>query len=201
MRIGLDFDGVIVDNTTMKADRIAQRYGISLPPSAFHRSAVMSGRTPGLSPRQYFDAKRDVYIHKQFAEQMVPVAGAKEYIRRLMQAGHTVVIVSSRSRRSARFARKWCRGLGQSLVVVGVGMDKVDKSEAARHYRLDVFVDNELVKLRALNGTVKHKFLFTWHNNLHDNVEGIAVRVIGWSDLYEKLRRLEPSFPKAKTAT
>ena len=191
MRIGLDFDGVIVDSAAMKAKQIKNRFGVVLPHAVLHRGSTTRGGAPGISFRQYNEAKRDVYWRAPTASEMIPVPGAIWYAQKLVNDGHSIFVISSRSRRSARFARSWCKQKRLPLtLVMGVGMDRIDKSEAARKYELDVFVDNDLEKLLLLDGVVRHKFLFTWHNNLHDDVGGVAERVFGSSGLYEAIRRI-----------
>lgn len=191
MKIGLDFDGVIVDSAAMKARQIKSRFGVVLPHAVFHRGSIMRGGAPGITFRQYNEAKRDVYWRAPTASEMIPIPGAIWYANKLADDGHSIFVISSRSRRAARFARSWCKQKRLPLtLVMGVGMDRMDKSEAARKCGLDVFVDNDLEKLILLGSVVRHKFLFTWHNNKHDDVGGVAERVFGWSGLYEAIRRI-----------
>ena len=152
----------------------------------------MRGGVHGITCKKYRKVKTNAFWNKTTAIEIIPVPGAIACINKLHDDGHSIFVISSRSRRSARIADAWCRHKQLPLAedVIGVGMDRMDKSEAARKYGLDVFVDNDLEKLRLLDGVVRHKFLFTWHNNKNDDVGDVAERVIGWSGLYEAIRRI-----------
>lgn len=191
LKIGLDFDGVIMDNVKTKALQIRQRYGVTLPFRAFNRSFTRKGAPRGLSRWQYLEAKREIYWRPRSVEHMIPIPGALECIRKLLNEGHKIVVISSRSEHSARMARRWLHEKhGLPLVVEHVGIHNDDKSEAAREHALDVFVDNNLGKLRKLNGVVPHKILFTWYDNFDKDEDDLAIRVIGWYDLYATLEHL-----------
>lgn len=190
LKIGLDFDGVIMDNTKMKAAQIKQSYGISLLPRVFNRSFTAEGAPRGLTRWQYIEAKREVYWRPRSVQHMIPIPGAIDCIRQLLTAGHKIVVICSRSRRSAGLVREWLCDHGLPLAVEHVGMRNDDKSEAARKHALDVFVDNDLAKLRKLDGVVPHKILFTWYDNFQQDEDDEALRVIGWYDLRDAIERL-----------
>ncbi len=191
MKIGLDFHGVVVDNARMKAER-APHYGKRLTRTMFLRNMAVGRGGDRLTISQYRDLKIDVYWRPHIARQvMTPVQGAVHKIKRLLTDGHEVVIISSSSNRHVKIARSWCKRIGLKRVeVVGIGMNEIDKSEAARQRGLDVFVDNDPEKLRLLRNVVKKRFLFTTPDNAPADMNGVAHRVTGWSELYEEIRKL-----------
>ncbi|HWR00155.1 MAG TPA: hypothetical protein VN397_04915 [Candidatus Methylomirabilis sp.] len=191
MRIGLDFHGVVVDNADMKAQR-APYYGAStLTRSMFIKNTAVGRGAHQLSGRQYQALKVDIYWRPRIAHRvMVPVAGALRFMKRLIDEGHALVIISSSSRKHMKIAGRWCAKNGLKVELVGIGMTRIDKSEAARQYNLDVFVDNDLEKLRTLVGVVPKRYLFNGYGEKRVPVNGIAIRVSSWDELYHSLRKL-----------
>ena len=113
MRIGLDFDGTIMDIALAKQRYIRETWGIEL-------SIADTGR-PGALPILGEERYLEMVAATHRTEAMLdtpPIAGALEVTSRLLGA-HDVVIITARLDEEIGLAREWLRrhGLGDVPVV------------------------------------------------------------------------------------
>ncbi|MBI2042594.1 MAG: hypothetical protein HYT21_02535 [Candidatus Nealsonbacteria bacterium] len=187
MKIGLDFDGVIADCGQLKANGAKKFYGVSIPPEKFRKKIVLEAGY--LTTEQYDTLQKLIYDTEGGALLLKPVRGLFRYLTRLMANGHTVVVITSRGDDGTKIAREWVADQKLSLEIISVGYGN-SKGEAANG--LDVFVDDDLEKLKQLVGIVPHRFLFSWGYNNHENAGNIATRVGSWKELYCAIQALPP---------
>lgn len=186
MKIGLDFDGVVSDCGQLKSDGAKLIYGIDIPPEKFKKELVVD--TGILTADQYRHLQRQIYDNPKIGLTMLPVDGALEFVPRLQQEGHDLMVVTSRGESESWIAREWMRQKDLELKLVAVG-GGVSKTEACRG--LDVYIDDDLDKLEPLVGVVPGRFLFSWGYNQHIEVSpAIAQRVRSWEHFYQEVSRL-----------
>jgi hypothetical protein len=185
MKIGFDFDGVVADCGRLKSDAARELYGLDIPPEKFNKKDVIAGRY--LTPDQYSEFQRIIYTTREIGLCMQPVAGMLESIPQLLAVGHTLRIVTSRDGEGLSIAQEWSRQRGIVLDFVGVGRGV---SKAAACQGLDIFVDDDLEKLRPLINVVPHRFLFSWGYNAHTDVGNDAKRVWSWDELLHTIKTL-----------
>lgn len=157
MKIGLDFDGVISDCGRLKSDGAKRLYGLDIPPERFKTELVVGAGI--LTLEQYRNLQRPIYENSEIGLSMLPVDGVFEFIPKLQQDNHDLVIVTSRNEGSCYIAKEWMKKQNLSLKLIGVG-GRVKKIEACRG--LDVYVDDDLDKIESLVGVVPYRFLFSW---------------------------------------
>jgi len=186
MRIGLDFDGVISDCGKLKSLGAKKIFGLEIPSGKFKKEIIVGERI--LSLEQYNLLQEKIYGDEEFGFSMQPVEGALEFIPKLQEEKHEIVIITSRKERALYIAKEWLKRHNLSIKVVSVGPN-AKKTEAC--IGLDVFIDDDFEKLEPLVSVVPNRFLFSWDYNLHINVEEtIAKRVNSWQHFYNEIKSL-----------
>ncbi len=188
MKIGLDFDGVISNCGKLKADYARQTYGVEIPATQFKKDLVIENRW--LSADQYDEVSRVVYFTREVGLRLEPVDGLFPWLLKLLKKGHGISVITSRMETDLEIAKEWSARQGLPVEFMGVGYRN---SKAERVLGLDVYVDDDLHKLKPLVGIVRHLFLFSWGYNERFDEAGIAKRVCSWKDLYGKICALEPA--------
>ncbi len=184
MRIGLDFDGVISDAGKLKSDGALRLYGLDIPPEKFKRELVVG--EGHLTEEQYSELQRIIYGTEEVGFLMELVEEFKLHLDKLLEDGHTVIVITSRTEESLEVARKWARMQDLHLEFVGTGKD-LSKAAAASRAGCNVFVDDDLDKLEPLAGAVPYLFHFGWGYNEHIDASHVALRVNSWKELYEQI--------------
>ncbi len=188
MRIGLDFDGVISDCGTLKSVAAKTMFGVDIPPSEFKKELVVNRGL--LTMPQYRELQNAVYGTWEYGKQMQPVPGVTEAISFLRAGGHALRVLTSRDGEMLRIAREWTidRGIAlDPLDFQGIGHGK-SKADAA--VGLDIFIDDDLDKLKLLVGVVPHLFLFSWGYNDRVNEGNVARRVASWREFIERISEI-----------
>lgn len=186
MKIGLDFDGVISNCGQLKSDGARLLYGVEIPPERFKTELVVEAGI--LTLEQYRNLQRQIYENSEIGLTMLPVEGIFEYIPKLKQDRHDLIVIASRNQSSYNIAKEWMKRQNLSLNFVGVG-GGVKKTEACRG--LDVYIDDDLDKLEPLVDIVPHRFLFSWGYNQHIQApKEVAKRVSSWKQFYEEIAKL-----------
>ena len=183
MKIGLDFDGVISDCGRLKSDGARILYGVDIPPERFKTELVVGAGI--LTLEQYRHLQKQIYENSEIGLSMLPVDGIFEFIPRLQQENHDLVIVTSRNEGSCDIVREWMKRQNLSLKLIGIG-GGTKKTEACRG--LDVYIDDDLDKLEPLVDFVPHRYLFSWGYNQHIQVpQSVAKRIESWQHFYEEM--------------
>lgn len=185
MKIGLDFDGVISNCGKLKSDGAKKLYGVDIPPAKFKKEIVVGGKH--LTMEQYRELQKIIYGTREIGFLMEPVDGVLYYLPKLIEDGHTVLVVTSRGEVELEIAKEWSVRQGLQLNCIGVGYGN-SKANAANG--LNLYVDDDLDKLEPLVSMVPHLFLFSWDYNVHVNIGTVAKRVASWKELYRTIQAL-----------
>lgn len=135
MRIGLDFDGTLMDIALAKQRYIKATWDIDVSIA----DTARAGALPVLGEERYLQMV--VAVHRTEAMlETPPVAGALEVTERLL-ASHDVVVVTARLDEEVELAREWLRrrGLG-GVEVVHTGWET--KRGAWERLRTEVHLDD-----------------------------------------------------------
>ena len=187
MKIGLDFDGVISDCGKLKSEGARRIYRVEILPERFKTELVVGAGI--LTLEQYRHLQKQIYENPDIGFAMLPVDGVFEFIPKLRQDNHNLVIITSRNEASCVIAKEWMRRQNISLELISVGGGS-SKSDACRG--LDVYIDDDLDKLEPLVGVVPNRYLFSWGYNKEIEVpENVAKRVESWSQFYREVSRLD----------
>jgi hypothetical protein len=179
MKIGLDFDGVIIDCGNLKMVGAIELFGIYIPEEKFKKEIVIGENL--LTVEQYRELQEYIYENPDVGLKMKPVEGALEYLPRLINDGHQVKIITSRIGKSLEVAKQWSSNQVLKLDIIGVNYGE-SKAQAA--VGLDLFVDDGLDKLNELIGIVPRLYMFTWGYNDHIDAGKKIQRLASWKQLY-----------------
>ncbi len=182
LHIGLDFDGVLSDCGKLKSEAAKRFFGVDIPSEKFKKELVVG--TGLLTLEQYRELQQIVYATREVGLKAEPVEGMLIHLPRLLEEGHRVRIVTSRSGPQLEIAQEWA--LKRGLIVDFIGMG-YGKSKAGAAAGMDLYVDDDLDKLEPLVGVVPHRYLFSWGYNRHLDETGVASRVASWQELYDRI--------------
>ena len=135
MRIGLDFDGTLMDIALAKQQYIKATWDIDLTIAETGRA----GALPVLGEERYLEMV--VAVHRtDVSLDAPPIPGALEVTERLIEA-HDVVVITARLDEEIELAREWLRryGLG-GVEVVHTGWET--KRAAWDRYATEVHLDD-----------------------------------------------------------
>jgi len=180
MNIGLDFDGVMADTIDLKHKMAKEMFGVEGIPSERFKEYMVVG-DGYMSKENYRKLMNTVCGDRKIGVQAKAVPGAVEYIKLLKQQDHNLTVISSRENEEFEVLKDWCkqRDLDLKYISVGYGKDKIQYSGS-----LDVYIDDDLPKLKPLIGITRNLFLLTQvHNINHELPEGIR-RVASWEEFY-----------------
>lgn len=184
MKIGLDFDGVIADCRRLKSYAAEKLYNKWIPPNHFCKEHII--RWGILTAEQYGNLQEAAYGTREIGLHMHPVPGAIRGIRALISEGHTLQVITSRSGKKVDIAREWSEQRGLDIRFTGVGKETKVKAAA----NLDVFVDDDLSKLKPLIGIVPNLYLFSWPYNRGDIITKPIRKVVAWREICSVVRTL-----------
>lgn len=182
MRIGLDFDGVIVDHSEHKI-RLSKDMGFELEPWQTNTNIMKQ-----FVPEPHYKNVQEM-IYTFMTPKAPPIAEALERIRGL---GGELYIVSARRPTAVRFAHEWMDkheifGMIPAERVYFCG-NSSEKGDYCRRLGIEAFLDDKLSVLEALDSNVR-KFLF----DSHGAVEQFGIKhdyrtVGGWKSFTEYLQ-------------
>ena len=180
LRLGFDFDSVISDCSTLKAEYAKQLYNFDIRPEIFKWYPLV---TEGIMTKeQYITVQRAIYDGEESNSRMPAVDGALTYLPKLISEGHDIRVVTGRAGVTADLARRWLAKHELNIPLYGVGPTNIKTAECVG---LDFFVDDDLEKLQHLVGTVPNLYLFHWEYNKNVANEGVAKRVHSWREIYD----------------
>lgn len=181
MKVGLDFDDVVVRSHMLKSVLAENLFGIKIHPTKFRREWVLESGI--LTQEQYDHIGRETFSGKY---PLVPARSSVKYINLLQENGHSVEVVTSRSYADKTLppALEWFKAYNLDIHVEGVGHG-LSKVEACTG--LDLFVDDDIHKLLPLIGVVKNLIHFVWpYDEVTTRVDEVA-RIRGWDLLYAEI--------------
>jgi len=185
LKIGLDFDGVILDSLQLKLCVGKSCFGVEIPPHLLKTDALHRERPDLLEV--YRKVQNIIYNDRASCSFMKPVAGALEVIPHLLSKGHQIVVVTARKDISLKIAEEWARQQRLQLQFVGVGYGN---SKADAVAGCHAYVDDDFDQLESLIGVVPNLFLFSWEYNLADKPSRAIKRIYSWEELYREILNL-----------
>lgn len=193
MKIGLDFDGVIVDAAERKVKAASELFGIDIKPSQTKRALLVPS---GIMTEEQYRAVQRLVNSMRYGRTMRAIPGALESIKQLMEYGFEIEVITARDGMGLRAARHWLRDNGFDLQRDGrclpvTGVRNRNKADAARKRGIYLFVDDDLERLVELEGVVPWRVQFSWHYNRHERDKSI-MRVDNWSNqLLPRILRMQ----------
>jgi hypothetical protein len=159
-RIGLDFDGVIVDHSANKL-RLAEGLGCRLEHWQTNTNVMKRFMRP-----ETYEAIQDC-LYYEFTPLADPMEGALENIARLVAAGIEPHIISARDDRSRPFAMEWIKKHRLTDLIPPERLNFVGNGDEKRalveRFGISVFLDDKISVLANLPKTTR-RFLFDQHD-------------------------------------
>ncbi|MDA2936331.1 hypothetical protein MYX06_03885 [Patescibacteria group bacterium AH-259-L05] len=184
LRVGFDFDGVIVDHTFGKIKK-AKELGLDIKP---HQT-----------PSNRLENTIDQYLHKQIREyiygegtnQAPIVDGSKKVLHILKQGGYELFIISRRGSRFQLNAMEWLEknipGIFSIERILFVPKERA-KDEACQKYNIDIYIDDKVSVLEKIK-SVNKKFLFDPYNIRNDFDLDDIQPVSSWNEFLQYIEK------------
>ena len=121
---------------------------------------------------------------------MVPVVGMLTYVSQLRTVAPDVEIrvITARYADGTAIAQKW---IDQCCLGLTVESAREEESKAPKARGLHVFLDDSLEHLEELDGSVPHRFLFSWPYNEKDLIKDPTItRVRSWQEFMFNVRNI-----------
>jgi uncharacterized HAD superfamily protein len=185
MRIGFDFNGVVINNTHTKTE-VAKKYlGLSLRPE----NTTLATLGGAISRRDYEMVQDLTYGTSELLSAPPHSDTSRYYLERFMQT-QEVFIVSRIQPRGVQFGKQWLREhwiKPDSLVSVGPGGDK----RTVLRHNFDVYIDDDPEQLKELEGLIPNLFLINTPANRTLKTPWCMQRVNDWQELDERIAALQ----------
>lgn len=185
-RIGLDFDGVIVDHAQNKV-RVALKFGIKLAPWETPASIM---RTK-IDPATYNEIQSIIYDDPEVALTPPLMYGIESCLARLKELGLPTFLISRNPSVDTviKLLEKhdlWEKYFNEGNVVFA--KDKIGKDAEARRLNIDVYLDDE-PEVLTLMRSVPHRFLIDPFGVCPRN-DKIYTKVWTWPEFLHKVQSL-----------
>ena len=182
LRIGLDFDGVIADTAPLKRLLSKKLFQVNVPAERLKEELVIED---GLMTRaQYRKVMSLVCGSYEHGLKAKPISGAIAAIKHLLTGGNDCSVITSREGREIVIAETWLKENSLSLKVISVGY--AGRKRAAVK-DLDVYIDDDLHKLKDIGKVRGRLFLMDSPHNVHLDVPRSIRRVKSWDDLMTEI--------------
>jgi len=181
MKIGFDFDGVIINSAKLKSRVCEELYHKSIPLELCD-SSLLNGL---LSAEEYYQVQEESYGNPKYKKFMEEVPDSVKIIKKLLHDGHDIKIVTSRINTKLKLAKEWLINNGLNIDIIGVG-EKTSKESKCKSF--DIFLEDKPERLLELRDIVPHVYLFEWpYNQRHLNLP----RVNSFEQFYNEIQKLE----------
>jgi|SRR3989338_6893899 len=192
-RVGADFDGVISDMARLIRVGMRELYHREIP-FGRERKDLMIG--DGIvTDEEYRNLIDTISVTDKYLDQMIPVAGMLTHISQLRTVASDVEIriITARYEKGTAIAQKW---IDQCCLGLTVESSSGEESKALKARGLHVFLDDTLERLEELDGSVPHRFLFSWPYNESDRVKDPSIiRVSSWREFTTHVRDIARAHP------
>jgi 5'(3')-deoxyribonucleotidase len=177
MRIGIDFDGVIVD-----IHELMVRYSVEEMRVPLRPDQIMRPHGPNVLGENGYAELLKATHSTPLALTVRPVPGALETLR-LLTSRHELVLITARTGAQLDYAERWLAAHDLSATFADiVSSHGVTKAEVESEVTLDALLDDHLPNLAGLR-TESLSLLFTAPHNLNDEVSAPTRRVADWGEV------------------
>lgn len=173
LRIGLDFDGVIADYLLLKSLVAKKILGKSIRPEMMESRFI--DNTHPLTKAEYSAVQQEA-LFGSHADLLKPLANAIEGLNTLLENGHQLEIITSRTDAGLESARTWLKTFGITLPMTGVGY-----GNSKRPYvkNLDIYIDDDPDVLKKIGDVPTELFLFSSKGGSSKKIKSIT----SWQEL------------------
>lgn len=191
MKIGIDFDGVILD--TERALKFYADYY-----SYFELGGLKRKRSDSLSQEKCFDwtpeQKKEFYKKYYILASNTAsfLTGAKTILKKLKEEGHELYIVSNRGVRDYVDETKLARERMKELEIEfdGFAWDNENKAETCKRLGIDLMIDDSPVNAKDFIGS-DIKMLYFRDVKIERVFADNIKRVDSWMDIYFEANKIE----------
>lgn len=176
LNLGIDFDGVITDPSQLKIDWVKQHYGIELKPDQTNRYASILI----IGEEAYRAMIKDCYAGDWAMKNRIRKE-ATETLRILLDQGHKIYIVTSRTNEQLETALKLMEVNRVPYTAVH-NTSEQPKDDLCRRLKIHIFLDDNRAELDILQ-TIPHIQL-VFFNVLSDTTEHNFHEVTDWDEFF-----------------
>ncbi len=191
MKIGIDFDGVILDS-----ERALKFYAEYY--SYFELDEKLRKRSDFVAQEYCFDwtSEEEKQFYKKYfilASKTAPfVAGAKEILKKLKEEGHELYIISNRGVRDYADETKLALDRLKELNIEfdGFVWNNKNKAEVCKNLGIEMMIDDSPVNAKTFIGT-NIKMLFFKDVKIEKVFADNIKQVDSWMDIYFEANKIE----------
>lgn len=186
LKVGLDFDGVIVDHTKNKIKVVKELFGIAIK----REQAQSEVLKKLLSERRYKRVKKLIYGKMSLKSK--PISGAIAAIKQLKEEGFDLFIVSRRNNPKIPLAwlRKYSLLKTISRAKIFFVKNEEAKAKKAEKLKLDVFLDDKTKVLKQMK-SVSNRVLLNFYKL--KGLRGDWENVNSWQEFLKLVRKIKNS--------
>jgi len=185
MRIGVDLDEVLADTLSAVLPFHNDRYNTSLTRGDFHSYKFWEiwGGSREESVRRVHE-----FFDSPYAERVTPIAGARDALTRLKEAGHELHVITARSNAFIEHTKRWIGmhfpGLFDEIHFTNfysVSGEGRTKSSVCKNLGIEVMVEDDLHHASDCATSGIKVILIDYPWNKEESKENVA-RVSSWDD-------------------
>jgi uncharacterized HAD superfamily protein len=194
LRIGVDFDGVIADNTRELQRFYLDRFGIQMSVEALSKENQIK-ILGGLG--KYCEVHRMLNIGISTLRNDV-VPNCKQVLNRLISEGHKIIILTGREELAWERAKEFMKANKipyHHMLFNNMDRDfrkktgeRKTKALISRELKMGIFIDDVITHLDLMSCMGIKLFLFTTAQNKSIKISKPDIqRVFDWKDIYERI--------------
>lgn len=185
IRIGFDFDGVIIDHSESKVQK-AQEFGFNIK---LHQ--IPSDRLKKIINREYYRRIQE-FIYGPGTPQAPIIAGADKILKAIKRMGYEMFIISRRHQEHRLKALSWINrnlpGIFNKQKILFTEKD-IDKDKICQKLDIQVYIDDKITVLQELN-SVPERILYDPYDIREDFELKNIQPVSSWDEFWEYLKSL-----------
>jgi Uncharacterized conserved protein len=195
MRIGLDIDGVLMDDDEfVLAHTTKYAFENNIQDTFKNLSAFTYQKL--IWDENIIDDYRQTYLWDYYKNDK-PRKFANEVIKKIRKKGHEIIILTTRwtatedtsnGKRVRDITLKWLKQ--NDIEYDDIIFTKGDKSKECIEYKIDLIIDDSPRVIEEAKNIVKYVFCYDNRYNIDIKDENI-IRVFSWYDIYNKIEGLE----------
>ncbi|MCK5449490.1 hypothetical protein KAI32_01350 [Candidatus Pacearchaeota archaeon] len=162
-KIGVDFDGVVVNTGELQKYVARELFEKNISPSCHYSTSIREGYLTNEEARRVIN---ETYKNQKYLHYLKEQPNAKKTLMNLVDSGFPLEIITAREGKEFDFAQKWLKQNGIYIPVKST-LDGEDKTKACNG--LDVYVEDIPYQANSLKEVVPRIVLF----NSYDNKESI----------------------------
>lgn len=170
-KIGLDFDGPVVDTGKLQ-QLILRKHGYKVPPTCRYSNIPTSAN---LSREEYNRITSIALENEKSIPYLELQKNFKRKLKELLSQGHSVEIITARAGEELKFAKKYLKYNNIDILIHSSG-DKNSKVDACRD--LDIYIEDMPFEIKELKRSMPRLVLFNTYDNKSSVLNKDELRIV-----------------------